>query len=145
MIPVALSFVATAIGMAAFVQYCSMSKLRMGGWTGVALAVALYGILAVGGGLTGSSRNIISLLNPLVYLDAVTEQDRSLHRVSMEMRWANRHELGVTNGEGIQETDADVILFKGLIGESLLALMLSGLTFVRWYRIRDEMIAGAES
>jgi len=61
------------------------------------------------------------------------------------MRWANRHELGVTNGEGIQETDADVILFKGLIGEILLALMLGGLTFVKWYRMRDEMIAGAES
>jgi hypothetical protein len=144
MIPVALSFVATAIGMAAFVQYCSMSRLRMGGWTGVALAVALYGMLAVGGGLTGSSHSIISLLNSLVYLDAVTEHDRSLHRVSMEMRWANRQELSVTNGEGVQETDSEVVLFKGLIGEILLSLMLGGLTFVIWYRIRDEMIAEAE-
>ncbi len=145
MVSVALCFVATVIGMAAFVQYCAMSKLRMGGWAGVALAVALYAVLAVAGSLTGSSKGVISLLNPLQFMDAVTEQDEYLQRAPREKRLPVRNDLDITRGEGIQEADPNVTLIKGVMGESLLAMMFVGLTFLRWNKVKDEMIAGAES
>ncbi len=145
MVSVVLCFIATFIGMAAFVQYCAMSKLRMGGWAGVALAVALYGVLAVAGSLTGSSKGVISLLNPLQFMDAVTEQDKYLQRALAETSVVGKLELDITKGEGIQQADPSVTLIKGVMGESLLAMMFLGLTFLRWNKVKDEMIAGAES
>ncbi len=144
MISVALCFVATVIGMAAFVQYCAMSKLRMGGWAGVALAIALYGVLAVAGSLTGSSKGVISLLNPLQFMDAVTEQDDCMQRASAEKPRPIGSDLDIMKGEGIQEADPNVTLIRGVMGESLLAMMFVGLTFLRWNKLKDEMIAGTE-
>jgi hypothetical protein len=144
MVSVALCFVATVIGMAAFVQYCAMSKLRMGGWAGVAFAIALYAVLAVAGSLTGSSKGVISLLNPLQFMDAVTEQDDCVQRASAEGRQPVRGDLDITKGEGIQEADPNVTLIKGVMGESVLAMMFIGLTFLRWKRVKDEMIVGTK-
>jgi len=144
MVSVALCFVATVIGMAAFVQYCAMSKLRMGGWAGVALAIALYGVLAVAGSLTGSSKGVISLLNPLQFMDAVTEQDDCMQRASAEKPRPIGSDLDIMKGEGIQEADPNVTLIRGVMGESLLAMMFVGLTFLRWNKLKDEMIAGTE-
>jgi hypothetical protein len=122
-------FVFTIIGTVAFVQFCAMFKLRLGAWTGVVLAVALYSILGVGGALIGPSDNAVELTNPVSFASALTT----------DVYYPKRFDLTVSNDR--QGTpDRSSIMVTGLISEGLLALFLVGLAWVKWTRMREGMI-----
>jgi hypothetical protein len=109
-----------------------MFKLRLGAWTGVVLAVALYSILGVGGALIGPSENAVELTNPLSFASALTT----------EVYYPKRFDLTVSSYR--QGTpDRSRIMVKGLISEGLLALFLVGLAWVKWTSMREGMIGDA--
>ena len=95
LLPIAACFALTLVATVAFVQFCAMFRFRIGGWAGVALLAGVYAFAGVAGAMLNERRhNAVSLLNPLLYAEAVTRGDyymdstyKSTYRTNEHSEW----------------------------------------------------------
>jgi hypothetical protein len=143
----AACFIFTIVATVAFVQFCAMFKLRLGAWTGVVLTVALYSVLGIGGALLRSPANPVLLTNPILYVRLVTAGDPNLHPewINSESRTLvfRQEPLARDDAFGVEQPATMTIpniMLTAVIAEGLLALLLVGLAWVKWTRLREGMM-----
>ncbi len=146
---VAFCFAATMLGMAAFIQFVALYRFRIGGWAGVALMLIFYIFMAVAGALFDGKHNSAALANPLVYAEATTKGDYFMDSYYYDTRaeylGGEYRQVPIINPKYEVRTDSYNIgsaHARGLIIEGVLALCCFGLAYIKWSRVREEMLSG---
>lgn len=75
LLAVGATFAAASVGAAAFIQFCAMFRFRVGALAGVALLFVFYVFVTLAGAIFDRPNNTFTLLNPVLYADAVMRGD----------------------------------------------------------------------
>ena len=139
---VALGFGLTALGVAAFTQFCALHRFRIGGWAGIAFAVLFYVFMGLAGAVSGpQANNTFALINPLSYANAICEFDTRMSvSLGEEARWrqyAAESERGERFVQHLRTGDPFLVA-HGLFAQGALALLCFGLARAKWNRTRRE-------
>ncbi len=135
---IAISFAASVIGIAAFVQYCAMRRFRVGGWAGVALAAVFYICMTMTVSILSQTNNVPALINPALYAHVISGDDpyMLMHEDrSLEGAVSIQREMLIGN-----ESTPQKALVHGLIIETLLAFGCVWLARSKWRKTRAEML-----
>jgi hypothetical protein len=157
-LPLAASCAATALGLAAFAQFCAMFRFRVGGWAGVVLAAIFYLFMAADGALFETVNSTPALLNPVVYAEALTKGDYymdSTYRTTYRPVHVESEAGRVYQGEEpVPPTAYDAApgpryalaeaRRRGLLAQAGLALLCFALAGWKWRLTRAEMSGLAE-
>ncbi len=157
-LPLAACFALTAVGTAAFIQFCAMYRFRVGGWAGVGLSLVFYVFVTLAGAMFEKYDNTPALLNPLAYAAAVTRGDYFMDSFYFPRRefayepvsgpggaggWRSRAAREVYSPRsGAPDYDTANAATRGLFAEALLALLCFGLAYFKWTRTRADMLRG---
>ncbi len=78
LLPLVLCLALSVIGAGALVQFSALCRFRWQGGAGVAFVAALFVATLIGASIVDKGNNVLALANPILYVAAVGEHDRTL-------------------------------------------------------------------